>query len=245
MKPLEIIRRPKRCPRCGGEVCDILYGLPPATWKEDYLASTGRKAILGGCCIYEGMPDYECEDCGLQFRKLTFPRNAKQLAMQALEKSDYDIFSDVEYEGLYRDKMVYSPVPHNAICWDGHVLVFVDEMGTTQVRTGVKVIPILQKTQQKKQRLSSHDERFYWYAAKRAIKDEWYYKTVHKCGWYQGKRAYQPIFKDEYQEEPPCIGMPLVILVDDKGRAEYIREALTFDIYNEIREKSKKRKKSR
>lgn len=242
MRSLEVIRRPKRCPRCGGEVCDILYGEPTSTWEEDYLASTGRKAVLGGCCLHEGMPDYECEDCGQQFRKLTFPRNAKQLAKQALEKSGYEIFCDVEYEGLYKKQLLFSPVVKPGICWDGDILIYVDEAGIAKVRKGLGNMIALQKIKRDKERFETHNERFYWYAAKRAIKDEWYYETVHKCGWFRGKRAYQPIFKDEYKKEPPCIGIPLVILVDSKGKAEFITDILSFDIYNEIRKKSKKRK---
>lgn len=87
-----------------------------------------------------------------------------------------------------------------------------------------------------------HSDRFYHNAALQLIKDEEYYKTVRKCGVYEGKRAYEPILKDEYKKEPPCIGLPLVILVDDEGNAEYIRDFLSFEIYDEIRKKSNKKK---
>lgn len=85
-------------------------------------------------------------------------------------------------------------------------------------------------------------DRMYHKAALTAIEDEEYYQTVRKCGTYQGKRAYEPIFKDEYKKEPPKIGLPLVILVDDEGNVEKIRDFLSFDIYNEIRKNSKNQK---
>lgn len=84
-----------------------------------------------------------------------------------------------------------------------------------------------------------HSDRFYHNAALQMIKDEEYYKTVRKCGFYEGKRVYQPILKEEYMKVPPIIGLPLVILVDDEGNAEYIRDYLSFDIYHEISKKSK------
>ena len=99
------------------------------------------------------------------------------------------------------------------------IRVFVDQSGKAKVRYGTQILPIIERMQHAKEKLEMHNERFYWLAAKRLIKEEDYYKTVHKCGWYRGKRAYQPIFKEEFQKDPPCIGLPLVILVDSKGRA--------------------------
>ena len=70
MKPIEVIRRPKVCPKCGGEILDILYGMPTATWEEDYFKKTGHHASLGGCCIEEDMPDYVCKDCETEFIRM-------------------------------------------------------------------------------------------------------------------------------------------------------------------------------
>lgn len=89
-----------------------------------------------------------------------------------------------------------------------------------------------------------HSERFYHNAALQEIVDDEYYKTVRKCGMYQGKRVYQPILKDEYAQEPPPIGLPLVILVDDDGIAESICDMLSFTIYDEI-SKSKRSTKTK
>lgn len=45
MRMIDVIRRPNRCPLCGGDICDILYGEPTATWYEDYLKATGHRAV--------------------------------------------------------------------------------------------------------------------------------------------------------------------------------------------------------
>ena len=68
MQIIEINKRPDRCPKCGGEVCDILYGEPMPTAQEDYYAQYHRHLILGGCIIYDGMPDYQCYNCDQTFR---------------------------------------------------------------------------------------------------------------------------------------------------------------------------------
>ena len=179
MRILEVIKRPKRCPRCGGEVCDIIYGMPVATWDEDYLKETGRKAVLGGCCLsVDGKdPDYQCEDCGQQFLRLSFPRNAKKLALEALiDVYEESIFCDVVYEGLYRKQMIFSPKSKPGICWDCNILIFVDESGMAKVHTGFGNFAVLQKIQRDKEKYGRRTETFYRQAALREIKGDHYPK---------------------------------------------------------------------
>ena len=49
----------KRCPQCLSETAIriIFYGMP---MEEPYPAIH----TLGGCCISDNMPDYECIECG-------------------------------------------------------------------------------------------------------------------------------------------------------------------------------------
>lgn len=64
MKKKQVINvssKPVKCPHCGGEVVNIIYGFPIHEPKGKY--------ILGGCNIYPGMPDWECLKCHQQFRK--------------------------------------------------------------------------------------------------------------------------------------------------------------------------------
>ena len=64
----EVTRKPRKCPHCGGEVYRILYGEPECD-AEEYFKRYGEHVILGGCCITDNDPDWECTDCGHQFRK--------------------------------------------------------------------------------------------------------------------------------------------------------------------------------
>jgi hypothetical protein len=139
---IDIIRRPRKCPKCGGLVCDILYGEPTSTWEEDYLSQTGHTAVLGGCIVYEGMPEYECKACGLQLRKLSFPRNPRRLAELALNEEWAD---GVEYVGIYRKKAVYRPKVKEGYCCDALVLVFVDQKGKVYKKIGIDIMEIIDR----------------------------------------------------------------------------------------------------
>lgn len=57
-------RRPLKCPNCGArKVVSILYGLP----SSDVVAEvTAGKVVLGGCCVTDCDPSWECTDCGTQ-----------------------------------------------------------------------------------------------------------------------------------------------------------------------------------
>lgn len=243
MKALDVIRRPKRCPRCGGEVCDIIYGMPVATWEEDHLKATGHKAVLGGCCLsVDGSdPDYQCEDCGLQFLRLSFPRNAKKLALEALiDVYEESIFCDVVYEGLYRKQMIFSPKSKPGISWDGNILIFVNEFGIAKVHTGLGNFLVLQKIRRDKEKYGRRTETFYRQAALREIKGDDYYKSVRKVGVLNGQRIYEPVFKDEYIKEPVCIGFPMVIMVNAKGLAMSIQALEAIYIIKEAGKRKKK-----
>ena len=242
MKALDVIRRPKRCPRCGGEVCDIIYGMPVATWEEDHLKATGHKAVLGGCCLsVDGSdPDYQCEDCGLQFLRLSFPRNAKKLALEALiDVYEESIFCDVVYEGLYRKQMIFSPKSKPGFCWDGDILIFVNELGIAKVHKGLGNFSVLQKIRRDKEKYGRRTETFYRQAALREIKGDYYYKSVRKVGVLNGQRIYVPVFKDEFIKEPPCIGLPMVIMVNAKGKAMSMRAVEAIEIIEEAGKRKK------
>lgn len=243
MRIHDVIRRPKRCPRCGGEICDIIYGLPCSTWEEDHLKATGHKAVLGGCCLsVDGSdPDYQCEDCEQQFRRLSFPSIAKKLAFAALVQDDEDsIFCDVVYEGLYRKQMIFSPKSKPGFCWDGNILIFVNDLGIAKVHKGLGNFSVLQKIRCDKEKYGRRTETFYRQAALREIKGNFYYKSVRKVGILNGQRVYVPVFKDEYIKEPPCIGLPMVIMVNAKGNAISIRAVEAIDIIKEAGKRKKK-----
>ncbi|MCI7424702.1 MAG: hypothetical protein MSS89_05685, partial [Prevotella sp.] len=71
-------------------------------------------------------------------------------------------------------------------------------------------------------------------------KGNFYYKSVRKVGILNGQRVYVPVFKDEYIKEPPCIGLPMVIMVNAKGNAISIRAVEAIDIIKEAGKRKKK-----
>lgn len=207
------------------------------------MKATGRKAVLGGCCLSaDGKdPDYQCEDCGQQFLRLSFPSNAKKLAFEALVQGNKDsLFCDVVYEGLYRKQMIFSPKSKPGICWDGNILIFVSELGIAKVHTGLGNFLVLQKIRRDKEKYGRRTETFYRQAALREIKGDDYYKSVRKVGVLNGQRIYVPVFKDEYIKEPVCIGLPMVIMVNTKGLAMSIQALEAIDIIEEAGKRKKK-----
>ena len=69
---IDVTRKPRKCPNCGGKFLPITFGEPSAELCEK--AERGE-VILGGCCIILDGPDYQCVDCGAQFRKIIEYRN--------------------------------------------------------------------------------------------------------------------------------------------------------------------------
>ena len=68
MNPITpVSRKPSKCPHCGGKVVRIIYGEPSAETIEKVERGD---IVLGGCCIYEESPDWECLDCQQQFQKV-------------------------------------------------------------------------------------------------------------------------------------------------------------------------------
>jgi len=67
MKRHEFIRKPHKCPECSStRIADILYGLPAWSQELDEDLKSG-KLVLGGCCITEDDPKWQCADCHTSF----------------------------------------------------------------------------------------------------------------------------------------------------------------------------------
>lgn len=173
MEILEVKRRPRKCPKCGGEICDIIYGYPTATWEEDHFRRYHHKAVLGGCCFEENDPRWVCLQCEQAF---ALPPREKLLEIKLEEFKKREL------------------------------------------------------------------DRKYWKKAIEALGSESYmYKTVHKVGTWKGMRAYAPILNKDYEHS--CTGFPTIILVPEKGKAEFVQDLEVMRIYEEIdREKRKRRK---
>jgi len=62
-------RKPKKCPTCSSHrIAEILYGMPEFSTKLEKDLSSGR-IILGGCCITNDDPKWQCADCQMVIYK--------------------------------------------------------------------------------------------------------------------------------------------------------------------------------
>lgn len=59
----ESSRKPRKCPSCGsGRIATILYGLPAFSPELEADLDAGR-IVLGGCCVTDDDPAWQCLDC--------------------------------------------------------------------------------------------------------------------------------------------------------------------------------------
>ena len=63
---------PVKCPNCGStNIAEILWGLPAFTEKLKERLDEG-KVVLGGCCISDDDPKYECNECKHRFGPVSY-----------------------------------------------------------------------------------------------------------------------------------------------------------------------------
>jgi hypothetical protein len=62
-KKITAKRKPRKCPKCGcAKVASILYGLPAFSPELERELKEG-KTVLGGCCVTECDPAWQCIEC--------------------------------------------------------------------------------------------------------------------------------------------------------------------------------------
>ena len=62
-------RKPRKCPACNSSrIANILYGMPEYSPKLERDIEAGR-IILGGCCISDDDPVWQCADCQMTIYK--------------------------------------------------------------------------------------------------------------------------------------------------------------------------------
>ena len=60
-------KKKRKCPACGSEsIAEIMYGMPMFTPELEEELRAGRLS-LGGCCISDDSPRWECNECGKQW----------------------------------------------------------------------------------------------------------------------------------------------------------------------------------
>ena len=65
----------RKCPKCKStRIASILYGMPAFSEKLEREMEDG-KIVLGGCCVTDDDPKWQCADCGQElFRGLTIKK---------------------------------------------------------------------------------------------------------------------------------------------------------------------------
>lgn len=65
----EYERKPRICPVCGSRrISTILWGFPAFSEVVERELAEG-KLILGGCCVTDYDPTWQCADCETEFNK--------------------------------------------------------------------------------------------------------------------------------------------------------------------------------
>ncbi len=66
---IELPSKPRKCPVCGsGPVARIMYGMPAFSEELERELREG-KTSLGGCCVSDDDPDWECTACGRRMHR--------------------------------------------------------------------------------------------------------------------------------------------------------------------------------
>jgi hypothetical protein len=68
-KIIDVERKPSKCPVCGSEVVDIVYGTGDMT-EIEFLFAYRKEAIMGGDNIPRRPPIWACSCCCKRFRKV-------------------------------------------------------------------------------------------------------------------------------------------------------------------------------
>jgi hypothetical protein len=62
-------RKPRKCPECkSNRIASILWGMPAYSKKLEKEMELG-KVVLGGCCVTDNDPSWQCSDCNTEFYK--------------------------------------------------------------------------------------------------------------------------------------------------------------------------------
>lgn len=77
---------PVKCPNCGStNIAEILWGLPASTDELKKRLGEG-KVVLGGCCISDDDPRYQCIECMSAFGRSEFAEEARKLMERRILK---------------------------------------------------------------------------------------------------------------------------------------------------------------
>lgn len=76
----KILSEYKKCPKCGGKLLEIIYGLPDFVLEEACKSGEVEMMELGGDDLPEIPPGYRCNKCGLEYLELEYPEGIISVA---------------------------------------------------------------------------------------------------------------------------------------------------------------------
>jgi hypothetical protein len=94
-KIIDVARKPSKCPVCGSEVVDIVYGTGDMT-EIEFLFAYRKEAIMGGDNIPRRPPIWACSCCCKRFRKINPDGSdapVKVKLLQNIRKGSLDKFT--------------------------------------------------------------------------------------------------------------------------------------------------------
>jgi hypothetical protein len=94
-KIIDVERKPSKCPVCGSEVVDIVYGTGDMT-EIEFLFAYRKEAIMGGDNIPRRPPIWACSCCCKRFRKINPDGSdapVKVKLLQNIRKGSLDKFT--------------------------------------------------------------------------------------------------------------------------------------------------------
>ena len=66
----EYRRKSRKCPSCGSnKIANILFGMPAFSEELENDLKEGR-VVLGGCCVSDDDPSWQCADCDIKIYKI-------------------------------------------------------------------------------------------------------------------------------------------------------------------------------
>lgn len=177
MEIIEVKRRPRKCPKCGGEICDIIYGYPTATWEEDHFRRYHHKAVLGGCCFEEDDPRWVCSECEQAFKlptkeylmeayikereKRELDRKYWKKAMGSLGSVAY-MYKTVHKVGTWNGMRAYAPIlnmDYEHSCTGFPTIILVPEKGKAELIQDLKVMQIYEEIDREKRKRRKEIEK--------------------------------------------------------------------------------------
>ena len=140
----KVVRKPRRCRFCGGELRRIVYGC--CQDPERIFQETGEIVVIGGELPGEDEdhPDWECADCGQCYEKVPFlsAKFCREAAWACLG-DEQDWYSGLREVGFWQEKRVYLPIYKEPMDVGFPLVILVDRFGQAEYERSELAFQIL------------------------------------------------------------------------------------------------------